>query len=300
MKKLVLTLLASSFVALLVYAQGPPTPDAGAAVGAGAAVTVEGRPAAKSFELLDRGIARQPQTPEKGGTPPPTGPTTIAYPGGGPGAIAAGAPMAGAFPGMFMGGFFGNLFAPGVGFPSSFLTAGATSGFVVTGAYAWHSPATAGGGPGGSSLRVLAAAAAAVPGTPFSAVPTGGFSIFTVSTGAPGPAGVVGGPGIFPGVRIGGTAMAGPTATPVPASAAFCGLIAGGPMFFSPGWMGNGLGGSLPPMGPGVPLRVGFFPPFFFPGSPISAMPAPPQDFIAGCFADSSTTPVELMAFEID
>ncbi len=305
MKKLVIALLVLSLAAFFAQAEGP---DGSATIAdrspdvAGKVEPVRGRPAQKSFRLLDRGTATAPLQPDKGGTPPPTGPTPIFYPGGSPSAIAAGAPMAGAFPGPGLGGYFGNIFAPGVGYPSSFLTAGATSGFLVTGAYAWHSPATAGGGPGGSPVRVLVAAAAAVPPTPFAPVPTGGFAIGTPSAGPAGPAMVVGGPGILStAVRVGGTAMAGPPTTPVPASAVFCGLIAGGPAFTTtPGWTGNGVGASLPPMGPGVPFRVGFFPPFFVPGGPISAIAAPPQDLIAGCFADSSTTPVELMAFGIE
>ncbi len=229
--------------------------------------------------------------------------------------MAAGIPAgAGAFPMPMLGGYYGNIFPPGVGYPPGFLTSGSTPGFVITGAYAWNSPfvktGPVTGMPGGSPVRILGAAAAPVPGTPFATVfiPPGAFTFFTTTAvpGPPGPpAGLVGGPAIFtPGVAIV------PTGTPAP-SAAFCGFLAGGPGFttsgpFPPGtgWTGNGLGASLPPMGPGLPLRVAFFgPPFLPPGTFLSitasAIPTP-QDFIAGCYAAGATTPVELMAFGVE
>ncbi len=254
------------------------------------AVQVKGKAATgkHSVELMDRGAPAKQAAQPGGG---PTGPIPIFVAGGSPTAIAAGAPAAGAFPGTGLGGFFGNLFPPGPGYPPSFLTGGTASGFVITGAYAWHSPFTAAGAPGGSLSRNLVAAAAAIPTSPFAPAATGGFVAVTVSAGAPGPAGIVGGPGVIvptPGLAIG---LAFP--------ACFCGMAAGGPGFVT-GWPGNGLGASLPPASGNPPLRVGFFPPFFAPGSPLFTTAAPPQNFIAGCFAAGATTPVELQNFSIE
>ncbi len=322
MKQSALVLFAIAICVLVTWGEGPQGDEAGPGATAEKTTWVKGRAASKSAaegtarssrstHLLDRGTAGGP--PRRGGGP--ATPLPIAYPGGGPSAMAAGIPAgAGAFPLTGLGGYYGNIFAPGVGYPPGFLTGGSTPGFVITGAYAWNSPfvktGPVTGVPGGSPVRILGAAAAPVPPTPMAAVlaPPGAFTFFT-TTAAPGPPGpppgIVGGPGIFtPGVAIL------PTGTPAP-SAAFCGFLAGGPGFttsgpFPPGtgWTGNGLGASLPPMGPGVPLRVAFFgPPFLPPGTflTISASPIPtPQDFIAGCFAAGATTPVELMAFGVE
>jgi hypothetical protein len=176
-------------------------------------------------------------------------------------------------------------------------------GFDVTGVYAWHSPFLKTGMfsalPAGSTRRILAAAAAAIPTTPLAMVAVGpaGFEVVTVSTGLPGPAAIVGGPGNL--------------ASPMPIlpgsfAAVFCGLAIGGPTFIDTGWLGNGVGAIIPPPGPIPPTRLGFPPTFFgttmgapFPIGAV-AFPATPQIQIAGCFAAGATTPVELQAFHVE
>ncbi len=282
MKRYFLGALLVISLVLIARAQKPENPPS-------KLNNVKGKaPIQRSIHLLDRDMtpyAKADSATRGGG---PTGPIPIFYPGGSPGAIAAGAPAAGAFPGTGLGGFFGNLFPPGA-YPTPFLTGGTATGFVITGVYAWHSPFTAGGGPGGSTSRMLVAAAAGVPTTPFAVVPTGGFATAFVSAGLPGPTGVVGGPGAvpMPGLPIG-------TGFP----AVFCGMLIGGPAFVT-AWAGNGLGASLPPF-TAPPLRVGFFPPFFTPAFVLSAVPAPPANYIAGCFAAGATTPVELQSYSIE
>lgn len=283
MKRFALSTVLMVFLVLIAWAQKPEALPS-------KLKTVKGKaPTQRSLHLLDRDLApgAKAGTSTRGGGP--TGPIPIFYPGGSPTAIPAGAPAAGAFPGTGLGGFFGNLFPPGA-YPTSFLTGGTATGFVITGVYAWHSPFTAAGGAGGSSARVLVAAAAAPPSTPFVAVPTGGFATAFISAGFPGPTGIVGGPGAIPmpGLPIG-------TAFP----AVFCGMAIGGPAFVT-GWLGNGLGASLPPLPGNPPLRVGFYPPFFGTSGVLSAVPATPQNFIAGCFAAGATTPVELQSFSIE
>ncbi|MEE8526338.1 MAG: hypothetical protein V3T72_20570 [Thermoanaerobaculia bacterium] len=177
-------------------------------------------------------------------------------------------------------------------------------GFDVTGVFAWHSPFLKTGMfsamPGGSTKRVLAAAAAALPTTPSASVAVGpaSFEVATVSTGLPGPTAIVGGPGI----------LAMPMAIPPTFPAVFCGLAIGGPGFISAGWLGNGVGAVIPmgptPMPP--PTRLGFPPSIFGTtmGGPFSisvaAFTMTPQTQIAGCYAAGATTPVELQSFHVD
>ena len=62
-------------------------------------------------------------------------------------------------------------------------------------------------------------------------------------------------------------------------------------------WGGNGLGGIVPGAQP--PLRAAPFPARFA-ATALPPILAPPAAYIVGCYADSSTTPVELMAFGIE
>lgn len=270
---MILSLLAFVWVAGLAGAEGEkPTssPDAS--------------------HLLDRGVAKVSTGPDKGGTSPPTGPTPIFYPGGSPMAVPI-PPGFGAFgASIFLtggGGFLGNFFVPGVpGYPPSFLTAGGVSGFDLTGVYAWHlAPTTM-----ASLVRVLGAAVVPPP-SPASAgagpIPTGGFASAVVPpSGAPAPSALIMAPGLFT-LRV----------TPG-VSGIFCGLGVGGPGFagIGAGPAGNGLGGVLSGMQP--PIRTAPFP--LATGGFIAPVPATPAFYIAGCFADSSTTPVELMAFGVE
>jgi hypothetical protein len=272
------------------------------------AVGIAGRPSVQpdgkpSAHLLDRGTRRRAAA-LKGGGPP--GPIPIAYPGAGPTAMAAGfAGGVGAFgTGTSSGAFAGNLFVPGLDYPPDFLTGGTMAGFDVTGVYAWHSPFLKTGMfsavPAGSTRRILAAAAVAIPTAPLASAAVGpaGFELVTVSTGLAGPTAIVGGPGNL--------------ASPMPIlpggfPAVFCGLAIGGPGFIDTGWLGNGVGAIIPPPGPmPPPTRLGFPPAFFgttmgmpFPIAAI-AFTATPQIQIAGCFAAGATTPVELQAFHVD
>ncbi len=272
---------------------------------------IQGRPAVpseagRSTHLLDRGKSDRGGAVLHGGGP--ATPIPIAFPGAGPMDTASGfAAGVGAFgTASGAGAFAGNLFAPGPGYPPGFLTGGATSGFDVTGVYAWHSPFLKTGPvsatPAGSTRRILAAAAAAVPGTPLSAVTVApaGFEVVTVSgspSAAPGgPTAIVGGPGN----------LALPVAiAPGGFSAVFCGLAIGGAGFIDTGWVANGVGAVIPPGALAMPpsLRNGF-PAAFFGGGPFPisaiAFTATPQTQVAGCFAAGSTTPVELQSFHIN
>ncbi len=282
MRNIALTLLtAFAIVALAWVAVAQTTPQAD---GEGVA-----EPAQRSAHLLDRGTAAKARVPTKGGTTPPSGPTVIAFPGGSPGAVPVppgfGVLGAVAFP-PAGGGLLGNLFLPGTGYPASFLTAGGVSGFDVTGAYAWHlAPSSA-----ASVVRILGAAAVPPP-SPLPISPAGPIGPFASApippTGTPAPSGLLSAPGAFPPVRV----------TPG-VSGIFCGLGVGAPGFgaIGAGPAGNGLGGVsgavLPPLRVApIPLTAGPF---------IVTVPAPPAAYIAGCFADSSTTPVELMAFGVE
>jgi len=247
-------------------------------------------PASGAGHLLDRGVAKAAAGPDKGGTSPPTGPTAIFYPGGSPMAVPV-PPGFGAFgASIFLtggGGFLGNFFVPGVpGYPPSFLTAGGVSGFDLTGVYAWHlAPTTM-----ASVVRVLGAAVAPPP-TPASApagpIPAGGFASAVIPpTGFPAPSALIMAPGLFT-LRV----------TPG-VSGIFCGLAVGGPGYapIGAGPAGNGLGGVVSGVQPPIraaPLPLGM-------GGFITVVPASPAFYIAGCFADSSTTPVELMAFGVE
>ena len=281
MKKLVLALSTVLAVAVLVWAV--------------AAQPGQPAPAERSAHLLDRGDAEVPAGPNRGGTSPPTGPTPIFFPPASPGAvpIPAGAGALGTVVfGPGFGGLLGNLFLPGAGYPASYLTAGVVPGFDITGVYAWHlAPA-----PTASTVRIVGAAAAPPPPTATPIAPAGPLgpppAFASGPVGPPGPAmsGLVSAPGLFvPPVRV----------TPG-SSAVFCGLGVGGPGFapFGVGTMGpgNGLGG-FPGAQP--PLRTAMFP--MMPGAVIPTIFVPPgAAYIVGCFADSSTTPVELMAFGIE
>ncbi|MEE8526339.1 MAG: hypothetical protein V3T72_20575 [Thermoanaerobaculia bacterium] len=270
---MILSLLAFVWVAGLAGAEGEkPSPSPGAS------------------HLLDRGVAKASTGPDKGGTPPPTGPTPIFYPGGSPAAVPM-PPGFGAFGvSIFLtggGGFLGNFFVPGVpGYPPSFLSAGGVTGFDLTGVYAWHlAPTTM-----ASVVRVLGAAVVPPPSpvsAPAGPIPAGGFASATIPpTGVPAPSGLLSAPGLFT-LRV----------TPG-VSGIFCGLGVGGPGFgpIGAGPAGNGLGGVMSGVQP--PLRAGPFP--LAAGGFLSTVPASPAFYIAGCFADSSTTPVELMAFEVE
>lgn len=271
---------------------------------------VPGRPAAptatrRSVHLMDRGDRDHGAGATRGGGP--SGALPIYFPGAGPTAVAAGfAAGVGAFGTMSgSGAFAGNLLAPGAvpSYPPGFLTGGSVAGFDVTGVYAWHSPflktGPVTGSLAGSTRRILAAAAAAVPGAALApaAVGPGGFEVVTVSTGLPGPTGIVGGAGN----------LASPVAIlPGGFSAVFCGMAIGGAGFIDPGWVANGIGAVIPTGAP-PPTRLGFPPTFFgttggggvFPISAV-AFTATPQTQIAGCFAAGATTPVELLAFAVE
>ena len=278
MKKIALALLIVLPFALGTWFVGP------------SAQAEDPAPKAASSHLLDRGTtAEVGKIPDKGGTAPPTGPTPIFFPPASPGAAPAppgfGLMGATAFP-PAGGGFVGNLFLPGVpGYPPTFLTAGATSGFDVTGAFAWHLAPT----PMASFARILGAAAVVPPITPMAPAPVvPGFAIVTVSIGTPAPSGVVSAPGAFaPPVRV-----------TSPSVGIFCGLGVGAfgfpPILAGPA--GNGLGAisgvALPP------IRTAPVP--FTTGAPVVTILAPPGAYIAGCFADSATTPVELQAFHVE
>ena len=248
-------------------------------------------------QLLDRGAAARSTVPTKGGSPPPAGPTPIFLAGpppGSPGAVPA-PPGAGALgvsvfgTGTAAGGLLGNLHLPGIDYPPSFLTAGGVSGFDVTGAYAWHlAPTTM-----ASFFRIVGAASVPPPATPMA--PAGPIATgISAATPIPGPgfpaaSGLISLIGAWPPVRV----TAG-------ASAIFCGLLVGGPGYTPatgfPAWGGNGLGGIVPGAQP--PLRAVPFP--LGAATSLPTILAPPAKYIVGCYADSSTTPVELMAFSVD
>lgn len=241
-----------------------------------------------ALHLLDGGKATNIES-VRGGTAPPTGPTAIFYPPAS--TMAVPAPPGFGFPGAAfgtgMGGFVGNLFLPGVpGYPPTYLTAGGVSGFDVTGAFAWHlAPTTM-----ASLARVLGGAAAVPPPTPAApAMIVPGFMTVTPSTGFPAPSGIVFAPGAF----------APPVRATSPGVGIFCGLAVGG-LGFAPilaGPAGNGLGGitAAPPL---PPIRSAMIP--MSTSALIAAVAASPAAYIAGCFADSATTPVELQAYQID
>lgn len=240
-----------------------------------------------ALHLLDSGEAVGVDS-VRGGTAPPTGPTPIFYPPASPSAAPAppGFGIPGAFFGATMGAHVGNYFLPGVpGYPSTYLSAGGVPGFDVTGAFAWHlAPTTM-----ASLIRVLGVAAAPPPSpasAPALVVP--GFMSAPISSGFPAPSGFVGGPGL----------LATPIRVTSPAVGIFCGLAVGGAGFapIVAGPAGNGLGGISGI--PAPPIRTAPVP--LGTGAPIAMFPAPPAAYIAGCFADSSTTPVELQAYEIE
>ena len=214
----------------------------------------------------------------------------IAIAGAGPLDVAAGHP-AGLFgAGAGLGASIGNLFLPGsafAGYPLGWATGGTTPGFLVIGAFAWHSPVTAAGGPGGSLTRWLTAATAPPP-TPALTSPTTplAVSFATVApSGSPGPAAVVS--ATFP------TALAVPAATP----ALYCGMMVGGPGFL--GWAGNGIGAVSGAPPPHV-YRTGGFPHIFGTTFPLVIVPGSHGVLIAGCFAEGATVPVELQSFSIE
>lgn len=297
---LLLTLLAAAAIAWAAIAQAPPPAEAPAEAAAEAAAgqVVAGKKLSPHMQLLlDRGTAAKSAVVTDGGTGPPVGPTPIFFPGppaGSPGAVpmppGAGALGASIFgTGTAAGGYLGNLFLPGVDYPASFLTAGGVSGFDVTGAYAWHlAPTTM-----ASFFRIVGAASVPPPATPFA---TAGPIATGISAGTPipgpgfpAPSGLISLVGAWPPVRV----------TPG-VSGIYCGLLVGGPGYTPPGgfpaWGGNGLGGIVPGAQP--PLRAAPFPLGVATSLPVIA--APPAAYIAGCYADSSTTPVELMSFSID
>ncbi|MEM7586116.1 MAG: hypothetical protein AAF560_22185 [Acidobacteriota bacterium] len=183
----------------------------------------------------------------------------------------------------------GNLFLPGVDYPASFLTAGGVSGFDVTGAYAWHAAPTT----MASFYRIVGAASVPPPATPFA--PAGpiatGISAATPvpGPGFPAPSGLISMIGAWPPVRVTSGA-----------SGIYCGLLVGGSGYLPPGpgspWGGNGLGGIVPGAQP--PLRGAPFP--LGVATSLGVIAATPAAYIVGCYADSSTTPVELMAFGVE
>ena len=256
-------------------------------------------PSLEMTRLLDRGSAAKSAVPTKGGTTPPTGPTPIFFPGpppGSPGAVPA-PPGFGALGisvfgmGPAAGGYLGNLFLPGSGYPPSFLTSGAVSGFDVTGAYAWHLAPS----PAASFFRIVGAASVPPPPTPLA--PAGpiatGISAGTAvpGPGTPAPSALISLIGAWPPVRV----------TPG-ISGIYCGLLVGGPGYMPTsvappaGPAGNGLGGIMGGVQP--PLRAAPFP--LGVATALPTILAPPAAYIVGCYADSSTTPVELMAFGIE
>ena len=239
--------------------------------------------------LLDSGPTLDASPAVRGGSAPPTGPTPIFYPPAS--TMAMPAPPGFGFPGAVLGpavgGLVGNLFLPTTpGYPPSFLTAGAMSGFDVTGAFAWHLAPT----PMASIARILGGGAVTAPATTFATSMLGSsFFTVTVSVGTPAPSGLIFAPGAFaPPVRVTGVF-----------TGIFCGLGVGGPGYppIAAGPSGNGLGGiTAAPALP--PLRIAPIP--LSSGAPVAALAAPPAAYIAGCFADSATTPVELMSYSVD
>ncbi len=242
-----------------------------------------------SVSLLDRGDSGRGGFRE-GGAPSPSGPLTISYPGGGPGPAtpsgfgATGATVFGSGAGAFLGNFFLPL---GMPYPPSFLTAGGVPGFDLTGAYAFHLPLAA--------LTVGFLGAAVVPAPSPTAAPAGPIAAGKFATVAV----------PFLPTTVTSALLSAPGAfaiTPLRVSAAspgmFCGLLVGGPFFGPIGGAANGLGGvsgtpAQPPLRTAAsPLATGGFIP------PVAAPPA--LAYIAGCFADSSTTPVELMKFSVE
>ena len=271
-----------------------------------ARVSCSGAETIRSAHLLDRGKRQLGAQVVQGGGP--ATPLPIAFPGAGPMDSAAGFAMGvGAFGVAPMSGaFVGNLFLPGADYPSAFLTGGSTPGFLVTGVFAWHSPFLKTGMSSaidaGSTRRILAVAAAAIPTSAMAAAAVGpagfglvtasGSSIAVVVAGTQMP-GIVGMPGNLTPFPIVGTMF----------PAVFCGLAIGGAGFIDLGWIANGVGAVIPPgpMPMAPPTRAGFPPPFFVPGSPIVTLgfTATPQTQIAGCFAAGATTPVELQSFHV-
>lgn len=277
------TILAVAALAWVAAGQTAPQP-----AGAGAAA-----PEQRSAHLLDRGAAAQVTVTKRGGTPPPMGPTVISFPGGSPAAVPVptGFGFLGAgLPTAAPGGFVGNLFVPGAGYPPTFLTAGGVPGFDVTGVYAWHLAPTA----AASLIRILGAAVVGVPSTAFApSGPAVAVASAPFSTGTPAPSGLLSAPGFFAPLRVS------PATTPPGPSGIFCGLAVGAPGFtpIVAGPAGNGLGGATPTPQPS-PLRIVPVP--LATGAIAAPLPASPAAYIAGCFADSSTTPVELMAFGVE
>jgi len=295
MKKIALalvTILAALAATWVVIAQPEPSPEA-------EKTAASPELSAHMQLLLDRGAAARSGGMNDGGTPLPPGPTPIFFPGppaGSPGAVPAppggGALGAGVFgAGAAAGGYLGNLFLPGTAYPASFLTAGGVSGFDVTGAYAWHLAPTA----AASFFRIVGAASVPPPATPFA--PAGpiatGISAGTPvpGPGTPAPSGLISLIGAWPPVRVTSGA-----------SGIYCGLLVGGPGYMptalapAAGPAGNGLGGIVPGTQP--PLRAAPFPLGVATSLPVVA--APPAAYIVGCYADASTTPVELMAFSVE
>lgn len=245
--------------------------------------------------LLDSGQANTSSIPHRGGGP--ATPIPIAFPFAGPTAIPPGVSVGAFGTATGAGAFAGNLFLPGSGYPAGFLSGGATSGFSITGVFAWHWPLLKTGTmtavTAGSTRRILAIAGASAPATASAtaAVPAG-YTIVTASTGLPGPSAIVGVPG--------NVTPAKPISTAAPA--VFCSLAIGGMGFIDTAWMANGIGAVIPASPPAPPTRLGYPAMFFGIDFPISAVTfsATPQTQIAGCYAAGATTPVELQAYRVD
>ena len=179
------------------------------------------------------------------------------------GAIMTAAPAAP--PGVFHGYFFSpsaalTMISPGGMFPTSYQP------FFVTGAYVWAaapifaSPIVGAGEA--MSIGAMVGAFTAVP------LPAGVFS----------PGMIFGGQGIFP---------HSPPALTIPLGA---GVACG----FDPAVAGPALGGLTPGTGGGKPVVA------FAPGMTVTPIAAPPATYVAGCFIEGATVPVELQSYGID
>ncbi len=253
----------------------------------------------RSTHLLDRGGTAKRKTFEKGGGG--TGPFAVFHPMGSPAAVASPFPV-----GFFPPGSpatplslaVGNMFIAGAGFPTGWITMGTSMGFFLTGAYAWHWPLNpVAGAPGGSMTRFLMAAPVLPSGTPFApTVMIPGLAVTTTGAfGPPGPTGVVSVTMAFS-VPV---ATIGPTSPPF--SGAWCGMVVGNGAYWAPATpsaFGNGLGANLPAGPPGFPIRGGT--PGTLSAGVLPAILAPPANYIAGCYADGASIPVELQSFHIE
>jgi hypothetical protein len=189
-------------------------------------------------------------------------------------AVGAATPMAA--PGVAAPGFappgavLGNLFVPGIDFPTSWYP------FWITGAFANIAVF-------GSTPQFLAVGAAVVsPATPMGIAHINtGLTHQPMSPPIPPPGGAVGGPGLWPGSPMG----------PLMVTAGR--QVLAGAVITSP--MMQGIAGLMSPM-----ISRPLFSAFPSPMNPVGTPMIPPGEYIAGAFVSGATVPVELQSFHVE